>query len=297
MKIAKEDEPMHSKQGLIWAMTTLLFLSGPAAHEGLGQSPLSFFPHHLGDVWQRSVSPVSWQNIINKDSLGADGRYYVEMSVDGKLRVDTTTFEVHGRFWGGEVYSNLVYRLNSALGDGWTVSREGITVQANVASVYSISLFGEPVVVKKIDFVDSASQLLLITDYLASEFGLIGQDIDAMSDWRLLGARINGVEHGYVVSVSEGNAEVPNQSFVLYQNYPNPFNPATQISYEVKRQEYVSLKVYDLVGREITTLVNEVQSPGEYHVTWEGISCASGTYLYRLQTTIGSVTRRMILLR
>lgn len=85
--------------------------------------------------------------------------------------------------------------------------------------------------------------------------------------------------------------------FVLAQNYPNPFNPTTSIEYQVPSRENVVLKVYDLLGEEITTLVNEQKSPGNYEVQFDGSRLASGVYLYRLQAGEYSFTKKMILMK
>ncbi|MDI6765378.1 MAG: T9SS type A sorting domain-containing protein [Bacteroidota bacterium] len=69
--------------------------------------------------------------------------------------------------------------------------------------------------------------------------------------------------------------------FSLSQNYPNPFNPSTKIKYEVQSTEYFSIKVYDVFGREVATLVNEKKQPGEYEVEWIADGFASGVYYYR----------------
>ncbi len=72
-------------------------------------------------------------------------------------------------------------------------------------------------------------------------------------------------------------------SYLLTQNYPNPFNPSTSISYQLPTQNHVTLKVYDLLGREVATLVNEVRQPGTYSVQWNAFGVASGMYICRLQ--------------
>lgn len=72
------------------------------------------------------------------------------------------------------------------------------------------------------------------------------------------------------------------QNFVLYQNFPNPFNPTTEISYQVSVNSHVTLKVYDVLGREMATLVNEKQDAGTHVVEFDGSRFASGVYFYRL---------------
>lgn len=85
--------------------------------------------------------------------------------------------------------------------------------------------------------------------------------------------------------------------FELYQNYPNPFNSITTINYELHTADHIRLKVYDVLGREIQTLVDEVQRAGANMIHFDGSHLSSGVYFYRLQTTTGTLLKKMILLR
>ncbi len=86
-------------------------------------------------------------------------------------------------------------------------------------------------------------------------------------------------------------------NFELFQNYPNPFNPTTKIQYEVTNNQSVTLKVYDVLGREIQTLVNERLQRGRYQVVWDASKYASGVYYCTLNSQNRSLTIKMILLR
>jgi len=81
----------------------------------------------------------------------------------------------------------------------------------------------------------------------------------------------------------------------LDQNYPNPFNPSTQIAFSIIKEGPVSLRVYDILGREVATLVNENRKPGQYTERFDGARYASGVYMYVLQSAEGRLTSRMIL--
>jgi hypothetical protein len=85
--------------------------------------------------------------------------------------------------------------------------------------------------------------------------------------------------------------------FQLMQNYPNPFNPSTNIAYQIAKSGLVSLKVYDLLGREIVTLVNENKSPGTYTAQWNAAGMPSGMYFSRLESTGEQQIRKMILMK
>ncbi len=85
--------------------------------------------------------------------------------------------------------------------------------------------------------------------------------------------------------------------FELSQNYPNPFNPSTQISFAVPKEGMVKLSVYDILGREVKTLVNEVKTAGYYKVDFDGSSLSSGFYFYRMETNSFIETKKMMLLK
>jgi len=85
--------------------------------------------------------------------------------------------------------------------------------------------------------------------------------------------------------------------FHLAQNYPNPFNPETRIKFQISNSNFVSLKVYNLLGQEVATLVEEEMRPGSYDVTWDAGGFASGVYLYRLTAGAFTETRKLTLMR
>jgi len=85
--------------------------------------------------------------------------------------------------------------------------------------------------------------------------------------------------------------------YVLKQNYPNPFNPSTTIEFSIPKTEFVSLKIYNMLGQEVSTLVSDKLTTGEYKYTWDAGTLASGVYLYHLQAGNYFETRKLILLR
>jgi serine protease len=100
--------------------------------------------------------------------------------------------------------------------------------------------------------------------------------------------------HG-AVSVPGGSG-VPSH-YALLQNYPNPFNPTTTIQFSIVNSQYTILKVYDVLGREVATLVNEMRQPGTYSVPFDARNLASGVYMYRLEAGSFIQTRKLLLLR
>jgi len=98
------------------------------------------------------------------------------------------------------------------------------------------------------------------------------------------------------LSVEQMNSLVP-EKFELAQNYPNPFNPVTTIQYSIPDRSNVTLKVYDVLGRELATLVNEEKDRGIYSINFDASALASGMYLYRLQAGSFIETKKMILIK
>lgn len=86
-------------------------------------------------------------------------------------------------------------------------------------------------------------------------------------------------------------------AFELKQNYPNPFNPVTKINYELPISNYVSLKIFDISGKEVSTLVNQVQTRGSYEVSFDASNLTSGIYFYKLETNSFSATKKMLLVK
>jgi hypothetical protein len=97
--------------------------------------------------------------------------------------------------------------------------------------------------------------------------------------------------------VSDVEDQTQPLTFQLEQNYPNPFNPSTRIKYQIAENDFVSLKVYDVLGNEVATLVNEEQTMGNYSATFNASSLSSGTYFYKLQTGSFVETKKMVLMK
>jgi hypothetical protein len=96
--------------------------------------------------------------------------------------------------------------------------------------------------------------------------------------------------------VEEKAKDVP-RTFQVSQNYPNPFNPATTIQYIVPSNEYIELKVYNLLGQEVATLVSEVKPAGVYEVKFDASTLASGIYIYRISVGNFSLVKKMMVLK
>jgi len=110
---------------------------------------------------------------------------------------------------------------------------------------------------------------------------------------------------GFIIGILKNEGEIPKE-FMLYQNYPNPFNPETKIKFEIPplnlplsggEKEGVVLKIYDILGREIDTLVDEELMPGRYEIYFNGTQLSSGLYYYKLTAGRFSCTKKMVLIK
>lgn len=99
-----------------------------------------------------------------------------------------------------------------------------------------------------------------------------------------------------LTGVKNQNSPIP-EKFKLYQNYPNPFNSTTTINYSIPKTCFVRITVYDLLGKEIETLVNHEQTVGNYKIDFDGDKLTSGIYFYRIQAGNFSETKKLILLK
>ena len=176
------------------------------------------------------------------------------------------------------------------------VNNYGFEIErSSVGTTHELSLQWE-----KIGFVEghgnsnSPKQYTYRDDKASEVLGNLG-GLDGKLQYRLKQIDFDGkFEYTSVVEVGVNN--LPTE-FSLSQNYPNPFNPNTSIEYSVPSNEYVSLKVYDILGNEIVTLVNEQKEAGNYEVNFDASNFVSGVYIYRLTLGNKYLSKKMILIK
>ncbi len=145
--------------------------------------------------------------------------------------------------------------VSSNSGANWAARNEGL---ANGTSVYSMCIFNNYIYI-----------------------GTLGQGV-----WRRPLSELIGIKNI--------SSEVP-ERFSLWQNYPNPFNPATNLKFAIPASGLVTLKIYDVLGNEVATLVNEKLSLGTYEVEWNASGYSSGIYFYELRSGNITETKKMLL--
>lgn len=140
--------------------------------------------------------------------------------------------------------------------------------------------------VKLIEFGSSVHTFDAVSDFEFSSLGLAAKDSALVFLNNVFGP----------TSVREIVNDVPS-SFVLDQNFPNPFNPSTNIRFTIHDSRFTTLKIYDFLGRDVATLVNEELKPGSYEATWDAAGFPSGVYFYRLRSGEFVETKRLVLMR
>ncbi len=234
------------------------------------------------------------------------------------LESEQESFDKYQRKSGDSIYFyDIIYEQEYLLYDfsstiprkissfpGWCSPRGGCDTSnvflSLIDSIDSDTLFGLKRVhwFFSIDFVpgaidDEESRRLVDSLGLYAKGGFIYSEV-------LTGAIINGVQFGVITDVSEKTSKIP-QFYTLSKNYPNPFNPNTTILYELPQQSLVTIKVFNILGAEITTLVNERQEAGAKSAHFDASGLPSGVYYYRI-TAVNDArtftqTKKMLLLR
>ncbi len=282
-------------------------------------SHTDFFPLHIGNRWQFSENGVE---VLESKAIG-----------DTTMANGITYVKIQGALFSGYYRKEVskVYKYNT------TSNKEELIYDFSlkIGDTLSVKVYDQDTIVTTV----SAKGTSLLFDEERQFMTFLSDDINSSGDFEktvfdgigytnfsgevlsygLTGAVINGISYGNIVSVQTPDISMPDK-YSLSQNYPNPFNPSTTIKYTlpfVKRNAVslqknkrfgeslynVTLKVYDILGREVATLVNEQQKPGSYNVKFNASKLNSGIYFYRLliiqseQTANFSESKKMILLK
>ncbi len=287
---------------------------------------LNYYPLHIGDEWQYKITyrPPDYKEKtfylsrkVLSDTVLTNGQRYFLIEqpaftweeIKGLerifVRVDSSNGMVY-QFISANQREQGIDSLFCRAGDkfSWGTICWGVSDKTIFSMSKETVTLGSPTTTNGNDLMWMRAMDIGI--YYQSNFMSIVASTGNQYD--LVYAKINGVEYGQLVDVKEEKNNIP-QEFSLSQNFPNPFNPSTAIKFSIPsvgaehvQPLHVTLKVYDLLGREITTLVNEEKAPGNYEVrfnaeTRRGESIPSGVYIYRLQAGSYSKTKKMILLK
>ena len=290
-----------------------IFFFGLISSNNFAQSA---FPLEEGNTWYYEVTyppqpPLSYMFQVVYDTLMPNGKSYwilepTDMFGGRYIRSDS----VYVYYWdpdcdGGIGCEKSVFNISSSLGNEDTINWAGYW-SATLQGFIQTTLFNQSTNI----YSYSLGGLIFADIELSNRFGYswfeYHGDYQFQPDvWELKGCIISDTFYGEMTNVQRGK-EIPDR-MELYQNYPNPFNPSTKIRFTISDFGFTTLKVYDVLGNEVATLVNEEKPAGEYEIEFSissiqnpgsGIGyLASGIYFYKLKVGEFIQTKKMTLLR
>ncbi len=212
---------------------------------------------------------------------------WIELYNSSASTIDISGFKIYDS--GGQSGSKPKKEFPS----GSVISPNGflvIVTDDTSASGFGLSNSGEKV------WLENTSGL--IADSVTFSALTVDQSYGRIPDggvWQIMDTITRGISNTSPTGIFDESLSITD--YKLNQNYPNPFNPSTTISFSIPVQGNVSLKIYDLLGKEVVTLVDELKSAGNYQITFDAAQLASGMYFYKLEASNFSQTKKMILLK
>ena len=259
-------------------------------------------PLAVGNVWVYQESENSAQRVkyYLSDTVTIGGNIYYACKQN-----NSDSVAIHFRLLDDGVYVRKMYgvdypyyKANFSMVD--TISyRQWYGTWRFIMTAEAIeNIFGKEVTCKSI----SANMIFMNNnEKWTDEFGLISGINSTGNGYHILkGCVVNGVLYGDTsMVVTNINDDKLVTGFILEQNYPNPFNPETVISFSIPAASNVQLKIYDVLGKEVSTLVNEYKQPGKYSINYSAKNneLASGIYFYSLSANNFYMTKKLLYLK
>jgi len=292
----------------ISAILLLLFLSNTGAQTTVA-------PLQLGNVWfygdDTTPHPDAKTTVVDTNALINSISYFKlrYQTINGQLDYNRYVRLKEDDFYAISLdttypapdHELLYYKKDAVIGDTWTIPDPNSLLDAvyTIEDTLVLNVFGEPTTVK---FLTIDSGLQLFYEYWTEKFGQLSRYQNAGGlwvQWILFGCVIDGVAYGDTsfspVSIENEFSMV--ETFILKQNYPNPFNAITTISYQLPERSWVTLKVFDILGKEVAKLVNEEKPAGNIEVIFNASNLSSGIYFYTLHSGDFTSTRKLVLLK
>jgi hypothetical protein len=306
------------KKIVLFFLQLMIFIGYLSASDTLSSK---YFPLAVGNKWvylngstsggpfyySTSISRITKDTVINGKKYFSINNIPFTNIINFWIRYDSTNGQLK---WFNNIAScnneDMIFDLSAIVGDSCNNSTMPCTVNNYICNYINDSLLWDiNSRVKAYSYYFTGSggpgfhtyKFAKSIGFLYLQYTYSGNYFSSTHSW-LKGFVINGQVYGdtNTISLIQISGMVPDK-FALYQNYPNPFNPATSIKYQVESIKFIKLVVYDILGKEVVTLVNEKQSPGMYEVTFDGMDYPSGVYFYALETQNHRDTKKMILIK
>jgi len=232
-------------------------------------SPAFYSTDTASTKWKKATRVVINGNNVNDINIYV---HQIPSSTNGYANISGN---IHFSSGSASMAGALVYASENAVVSGYAITDEkgNYSIEGLAPGTYTVT-------VDKLGYSETASKSTTVS------YSTIGNPVNANVDFSI----------DEVTGVTQTSTLQPTK-FMLEQNFPNPFNPSTTINYALNQSGIVTLKVYNLLGQEVRTLVNGFQNAGSYHATFNAQGLSSGIYFYRLQSQNSIQTRKMILLQ
>jgi len=258
--------------------------------------PFSSTPKALFDGQLQGTNYSSWGNVI--DGIATQSPT-IDIGLSGSISSGNANVVVKLKTASSGTFSNLSVYFLAVENVNYT-GRNGISFHKNVVRLISPSSNGKSISLTTNQEVQITEQIKLNQLWNSSQLGFV-VFIQNQQSKTIINSEFIPYNLLNATDIHDQNDNIPTESF-LAQNYPNPFNPETIIGYQLASPGYVKLKVYDILGRELATLVDQWQLSGTYNVKFNsksrnGEPLNSGIYFYRIDAGNFYETRKMILSR
>ena len=228
--------------------------------------------NHDGGVWgiQTNWTKVFYPNLITPDTVSIEAKF-----VGGEIaKVSRISMRIAVQY--GDFLWALLIDKTIPMDSQW------VTLSWDMAHTRD---FGIKLI----------SRFYLAFQFYSNDSSYVGGDIVVRNLEGRPRGKVNNIDFSIITAVPESR-QIPSV-FVLEQNYPNPFNPSTTIRFSVPKREQVNLTVFNFLGQEVRTLVNEVKEQGIYEARFDASNLPSGTYFYKLQIGASMEVKKMVLLK
>ena len=296
----------------------------------VGEQDIIYTTTNSGEVWTKKHLGILWSDELT-DVCFLDSAHIVAVGNGGKILVSTDL----GNNWSvtNSNTTKSLYAIKNVGGNLYVAGETGLIIFSDDSAsswqtqerVTTANLFGISFTsLNKLYIAGGTNNMLLNTNVILNTTNagvnwykqslspnFVLRDISFINEFVGFAVGDSGLvlktTNGGVTFIGNVNGVIQSNGYLLSQNYPNPFNPSTKIKYAISSPQYATLKVYDVLGNEVATLVDEYKPAGSYEVEFNassgignlasGIGYASGVYFYQLKAGEFVETKKMMLLR
>lgn len=269
-------------------------------------SLVGVYPLQVGNVWQywtydylngQYTWIYGWTERVERDSLMPNGKTYSVIVSDGSTGGIRRQLGTKVVSYFNQDSDMIRYDFSKTVGDTIWFLKVGMdTLFCSIWSDDFKSLFGQTVR-QQVYYIKTRRSSEGTKYFLADGYGIAEILYEPGDEWFLRGAIINGKQYGTITSVNNIEPDQLLTEYELFPNYPNPFNGMTTIRYQIPKESDVKITIYNILGKEIKTIVEENQNRGNYNVLFDATNLSSGIYFYTMKAGTFIETRKMILLK